>query len=230
MTASVIICAHNHLQDLTIPCLSSVLQNTAHPYQLILVDDGSRDHTALYFQTIPNAITHRNSKRAGVSVARNIALSLSTGDPIVFVDNDVTVPGGWLGILAEEIQKPLVGIVGGIPSNEIERLKAPLSSDMLLEFNQVATACMATTRACFNHVGFFDEELTHAHQDTDYCWRAKLAGFRVVSTPRLIVSHAVAGTRGHLPDAPRRKATRYLKHKYRNYQTAFHVNELYPFP
>jgi len=230
MTASVIICAHNHLQDLTTPCLSSVLQNTAHPYQLILIDDGSRDHTALYFQTIPNAITHRNSRRAGVSVAKNIGLSLSTGDPIVFIDNDVTVPAGWLGIIAEEIEKPLVGVVGGIPSNEMERLKAPLSSDMLLDFNQVGSACMGTTRACHNIVGFFDEGLDDAHEDTDYCWRARLAGFRVVSTPRLIVAHAVGGTRRDLPDAPRRKATRYLKHKYRKYEATFHVNELYPFP
>jgi len=197
---------------------------------LILIDDGSRDHTALYFQTIPNAITHRNSRRAGVSVAKNIGLSLSTGDPIVFIDNDVTVPAGWLGIIAEEIEKPLVGVVGGIPSNEMERLKAPLSSDMLLDFNQVGSACMGTTRACHNIVGFFDEGLDDAHEDTDYCWRARLAGFRVVSTPRLIVAHAVGGTRRDLPDAPRRKATRYLKHKYRKYEATFHVNELYPFP
>lgn len=229
MTASVIICAHNHLDDLTIPCLSSVLQNTAHPYQLILIDDGSKDNTALYFQTIPNAVTHRNSKRAGVSVTRNIGFSLSTGDPIVFLDNDVTVPAGWLGILAEEIQKPLVGVVGGIPSNEIERLKAPLSSDMLLDCNQVAGACMATTRACFNMVGFFDEVLHNAHDDTDYCWRAKLLGFRVVSTPRLVVAHAVSGTRRDLSNAPRRKSTRYLKQKYRKHKETFHLDQLYPY-
>lgn len=230
MTASVIICAHNHLNDLTIPCLSAVLHGTLHPYQLILIDDGSGDNTSQYFQTIPNAVTHRNSRRAGVSVSRNIGFSLSDGDPIVFLDNDITVPQGWLTIIAEEIQKPLVGIAAAIPSNEIARLKAPLSSDMLLDFNQVGGGSTGISRLCHNVVGFFDEELGSAHQDTDYCWRAKLAGFRVVSTPRLVVAHKVSGTRRDLSDAPRRKATRYLKRKYRNYQAAFRVNELYPLP
>ena len=228
MFASVIICAHNHLEDLTIPCLDHVLRGTPYPHELILIDDGSADGTIQYFQTLP-AKTYHFPKRQGVTRARNAGLELAAGDPLVFLDNDVFVPRGWLRILAGESQKQNVGIVGGIPSNEKDRLNKELSFDGLIDFPSVGGACMAITRRCFDALGYLDESLVNCGEDTDYCYRAKFAGFRVCSTPRLVVQHLAGGTRRDLDPTEMNRASRRFRRKYAKYQRVLPMPPLYPF-
>jgi len=225
--ASIIICAHNHLADLSIPCINSVLSGTSYPYELILVDDGSTDGTARYFSTVTDK-SFRLSKRGGQSRARNVGLKNAAGDLIISLDNDVFVPDGWLNILAEESQKANVGIIGAIPSNETERLNAQPSQDGLLDFPHVSGACMGITRACFMAVGFYDENIED-HDDTDYCYRALLAGFRVANTPRLVVPHLAGGTRRGLGSRRIERSARRFRNKYIQYQNILPMPPLYPF-
>lgn len=226
--ASVIICAHNHLEDLSIPCIEHVLQGTSYPYELILVDDGSGDNTIRYFQTYtPKAF--RFAKRQGAAKCRNLGLQNAAGDPLVFIDNDAFVPPGWLSIMAEDIQKPGVGILGAIPTTELDRLKARPSPDTLLDFPHVSTACAAVTRRCFNSVGFFDETLMTHGEDTDYCSRARERGFRVASTPRLVVRHLGGITRRHLDKSEFERSARRFREKHIKHQNVLPMPPLYPF-
>ena len=224
--ASVVICAHNHLQDLTIPCLDHVLEGTRYRYELILIDDGSRDGTIQYFATVTDK-AYGFAKRGGVARARNLGLEAAKGDPIVFINNDLFVPDGWLGILAEESEKPGVGIVAGIPSNEIDRLKAPSGEDGLIDFDHVSGALMGVTRDCFDTVGYFDGSLLNNGEDTDYCYRARLAGFRVVSTPRLIAEHLNGGTRRDLDRKEIARSAMRFRRKYTGQNVA--LPPVYPF-
>src|SRR5206468_3503400 len=41
-----------------------------------------------------------------------------------------------------------------------------------------------------------DERLSPAQEDLDFCWRARLAGFRVLMTPKAVARHRGAGGRG----------------------------------
>lgn len=225
--ASVIVCAHNHLEDLTVPCLDHVLQGTSYPHELILVDDGSRDSTIRYFQTM-TAKAFRNAKRIGVTKSRNIGLMNAEGHLLVFIDNDVFVTPGWLSILEQESQKAGIGIVGGVPSNEKDRLRKRPAPDMLIDFPHVSSACMAITRRCFRVVGYLDETLTNS-ADTDYCYRAGLRGFRVASTPRLVVPHLVGGTRRGLDKKEIEIAARRFRRKYIRYQDSLPMPPLFPF-
>lgn len=230
-SVTLILCVKNHLHEHTIPCLDSILQNTSHSYKLVFVDDGSTDGTARYLATIPGARVIRFSKSKGTTIARNEALARSElTDLMVFLDNDTRVPLGWLTILDEESQKDRVGVVAGIPSNETARLDRKPAPDGLLDFNQVGGGTTAITRDCIETVGLLDEWLW-ASQDTDFCYRAKLAGFRVCSTPRLVIKHFVGGTRGKTK-RDRRKiyiAAIRFRRKYRRYRDFFTMPPLYPF-
>jgi len=226
--ASVVMPAHNHLQDLSRPCIDSVLLHTRYPYQLILIDDGSADGSSQYFRTVTED-AYRLSRRSGPAAARNLALLHSRGDPIVFLDNDMIVPQGWLTILAEECKKPGVGIVAAVPSNEMERLRTQPSADMLLEFPCVSGAGMAVTRQCFNAVGYFDESLMNCGEDTDFCYRALERGFRVANTPRLIIEHHAGGTRRGLDKREMERAARRFREKYIKHQHTLPMPPLYPF-
>lgn len=215
--ASVILCAHNHLYDLTIPCIESIQKNTFYPYELILVDDGSTDGSIQYFQTISRKAI-RLSKRSGCAKARNTGLEAAAGDPIVIIDNDTIVPPHWLTILVEECQKAGVGVISAIPSDQTERLNGKRSPDGLIEYPHVSGFCTAITRQCLNAVGYFDESLINNGEDTDFCYRARERGFRVANTPRLIVQHKGGATRRDLDKREiARSARRFIeKHRTRN--------------
>ena len=207
--------------------MDHVLEGTSYPYELILIDDGSGDSTIRYFQTLTDK-AFRNSKRIGVTKSRNIGLMNARGGLLVFLDNDVFVTPGWLSILEEESQKEGIGIIAGIPSNERDRLKKQPAPDMLLDFAHVASACMGITPRCFSAVGYLDETLTNS-ADTDYCYRAALRGFRVASTPRLVVPHLVGGTRRGLDRREIERSARRFREKWIKYQSVLPMPPLYPF-
>lgn len=194
---SIIICAVNHLHDLTIPCINSVVQNTGESYELILIDDGSQDGTYEYFRGMSKK-AYRHDILKGVTKARNLGLRVSQGNYMCFLDNDVIVPSGWLKTLIAESQKSRVGIIGPILTNQ-PRFHLPISADGLIDVPEVAGACMLIKREVFNRLGYLDEKLINC-QDTDYCFRAILAGYRVVHTPNVLVYHKHFGTRGDLPE------------------------------
>lgn len=185
--ASVIVCAYNHLDDLTIPCIESMRANTFYPHELILVDHGSSDGSMRYFKTVSEKAI-RVPRRSGLAKARNAGLEAAAGDPLVILDNDTILPPSWLTILVEEVRKPGVGIVSAIPSDQVDRLNGKRSQDGLIEYSHVTGFCAAISRDCLNAVGYFDESLSSG-EDTDFCYRARQRGFRIANTPRLMVRH-----------------------------------------
>lgn len=72
-------------------CIQSVLQQTYHNWELILIDDGSKDGSGSivdqYKQTA-DRIRVLHQQNAGVSAARNQGLDMVTGDYIMFLDAD----------------------------------------------------------------------------------------------------------------------------------------------
>ncbi|HEM3443153.1 TPA: glycosyltransferase family 2 protein [Streptococcus suis] len=73
-------------------CIDSILQQTYSHIELILVNDGSTDNSAeiceSYRQIDSRIRLVHKMPGSGVGAARNTALSMVTGDYILFVDND----------------------------------------------------------------------------------------------------------------------------------------------
>lgn len=87
---SIIIPAYN-IEDYLERCLDSVLEQTYHNLEILVVDDGSTDNTARIIDKYADKdsrIIAIHQKNQGVSMARNNALDLATGDYIGFVDGD----------------------------------------------------------------------------------------------------------------------------------------------
>lgn len=87
---SVIVAAYN-IEDYLSRCVDSLLMQTYHSLEIILVDDGSTDSTAAicdkYGDENENVkVIHR--KNGGLSAARNSGLEAATGDFVGFVDGD----------------------------------------------------------------------------------------------------------------------------------------------
>ncbi len=82
--------------------------------------------------------------------------------------------------------------------------------DRVVEVLCVSTAAMLISREAWQRAGLFDERLDARHEDLDFCWRARLAGFRVLVTPLARARHRDASVRGERP-AGHRRSDRYYE-------------------
>lgn len=87
---SVIVPVYN-VQKYVDRCIKSLINQTYQNIEIILVDDGSTDKSSdickRYNNKYPNIIYYRK-KNGGLSSARNMGLSLASGQFLMFVDSD----------------------------------------------------------------------------------------------------------------------------------------------
>jgi GT2 family glycosyltransferase len=82
--------------------------------------------------------------------------------------------------------------------------------DRVLEVLYVSSCAMLVSRGCLDRTGVPDERFTSHHEDLDFCWRARLAGFHVLMTPLGRARHMAASSRGDRPfDEPPRTSRYY---------------------
>ena len=88
-------------------CLDSILRQTYQDWELIAVDDGSKDGSMEILKSYEKR-DHRihiiSKENEGVSIARNIALKHAHGDYIYFVDSDDIVMPEALMILVKAME------------------------------------------------------------------------------------------------------------------------------
>ena len=95
LKASVIICTHlveriDHLNE----AISSIVNQTYPNIEITVVVDGSEE---LYKKiNNPNVYPILNSKNIGLSLSRNRGASVSTGDVIIFFDDDAFAEPNWV--------------------------------------------------------------------------------------------------------------------------------------
>lgn len=73
-------------------CLSSLVNQTLDEIEIVAIDDGSTDKSSEildeYAQKFPSKFVVRHKENGGQATARNLALTLCTGDFIGFLDSD----------------------------------------------------------------------------------------------------------------------------------------------
>lgn len=107
-------------------CINSVLLQTYSDFELVLVDDGSPDKSGeicdRYAQN-DERIKVFHQKNAGVCVARNKGLELSSGDYYTFLDSDDTLSKYALEVLYKDIAENdadmAIGAVDGIDFTDV---------------------------------------------------------------------------------------------------------------
>lgn len=110
---SIIIPTYNGLPLLR-ACVEHIRAYTDMPYEIIVVDNGSRDGTREYcirerllLVSLPDNM--------GFPVACNHGLRLAAGDQVLLLNNDVLVSPRWLALLYEALySREEIGIVGPV--------------------------------------------------------------------------------------------------------------------
>lgn len=112
-TVSGILCNYNHAHFIR-DALDAMLQQSAPPKELIVVDDGSTDDSVAivkaYQQRYPNVILARNERNLGWAPSANRALAMATGDYVYFgASDDHALPGLFEKTLAMVARYPDAG-------------------------------------------------------------------------------------------------------------------------
>ena len=173
--------------------IESVLAQSRAVDEIIVVDDGSTDHTPEVLAGFGNRIRYIRQENAGPSAARNRGIQAAGGDYIAFQDSDdLWLPDKiavQIGFLAAN---PDVDIVFGLMAN-FRSLDDPLEAEiknqairrqleesngriadmfsLLLIENIVPTPTVLLRRGCIDKVGAFDTRLKIA-EDFDLWLRA----------------------------------------------------------
>ena len=72
-------------------CLKSIVEQTYRNLEIILIDDGSSDHSkeiCELWETKDGRVRVYSQTNSGVSAARNMGFGLCSGDAIIFIDSD----------------------------------------------------------------------------------------------------------------------------------------------
>jgi GT2 family glycosyltransferase len=77
----------------------------------------------------------------------------------------------------------------------------------------VSSCAMLLSRGAWSRTGPPDERLDSQHDALDLCWRARLAGFRVLMTPRAVARHRRATERRERAPATGRRRDRYQRER-----------------
>ncbi len=195
---SVVVCAYN--ADRTINTCLAALEKVRYPnYEVIVVNDGSTDHTLPICKKYPyiRLICQENK---GLSVARNVGMEASTGEIIAYTDADCDVDPDWITYLVHTFHHTGRVAVGGpnLPPPENALIPACVAvspggpTHVLiddLEAEHIAGCNMAFHADVLRSLGGFDAQYRAAGDDVDICWRLQDAGYSIGFSPSAQVWH-----------------------------------------
>ena len=110
---SVIVPIYNSVRYLR-KCVESILRQTYTELELILVDDGSTDHSreqCQHYAEIDKRVVVLNQKNQGASAARNAGLKHAAGEYILFVDSDDWIEENLIETMVMKSQKYCADVV-----------------------------------------------------------------------------------------------------------------------
>ncbi len=190
---SIVMAVYNQIQY-TKQCLETIYKFTSRPFEIIIIDNASTDGTEQYLKDV-DAVVIRNATNLGCAVAWNQGIRLSRGRSAVILNNDVLVTPGWLEALVHFMEKTGHGVVspsvreGALDYDLLTYSKNFTQMCSQASRTEVIGCCMLIHQSVFNKIGLFDEQFFVGHEDTDFLWRCRQAGFTVGMTGSAFVHH-----------------------------------------
>lgn len=222
--------------DLLRPCITSIMELTTYrPYELLVVDNGSREpETAAYFAELrdqgvgiipyPQAFNY--------AAMNNLAAERARGELLCLLNNDLELlTPDWLEEMVALMRGEAAGCVGAKliwPNNLVQhggvvtgvhQLAAHVGNDWLAEepgylyrnqvvgrWSAVTAACLLTRRADYLRIGGMDAvSFPVTFNDVDYCLKLAQEGREILWTPHARFLHHESASRGK-DDTPAKQA------------------------
>lgn len=201
--------------------------------EVVIVDNGSRRSVstilALAFGDDPRVQIHRLPVNGDFALGSNVALERSTGEYVVFLNNDTVPTPGWLRPLIDSLDTaaaaqplllypdgavqtagtvffgavvPPVHLLAGHPVEDVHPALAEY------DFNSLTAACLALRAEDARALGGFSLAYVNGMEDVDFCLRLRRATDRPLRlVPASVVHHHESRTPGRFQRASTNRET-----------------------
>lgn len=226
-----IIIPHVQGKEIIHACLQS-LQATDYPNkEVIIVDNASTDGSLVnIIEDYPDVRIIRNEKNLGYAGGCNSGLEKSSGQYVLFLNDDTTFEPDWLSYLTDACEydpeiaaaQPKIlahahpdrfdyaGAAGGL----LDIFGYPFARGRIFFSTEkdegqyddggdifwASGTAMFVRRTVLEEVGAFDPDFFAHMEEIDLCWRIHLRGYRIVAVPGAVVYHRAGSTLR--PDSP----------------------------
>ncbi len=208
----------------TIACVESLVRLSYPSYEIIVVDNGTDHHArAAIRRRFPSLTVVENGRNLGFAGGSNVGIAhlLARGvDYVLLLNDDTEVAEDLLRVLVDVGEAASeIGILGPSiyyfdrpnvlwsaggavdPVGEPRHLGLDRVDDgagrAALDVDYVTGCAILVKRAVVERIGMLDERFFAYFEETEWCARARRAGFRVVHVPRGRVWHKIeAAERG----------------------------------
>ena len=223
LTLSVIIVNFN-TPDLLEACLNSLFIEEDDEREVIVVDNGSSDHSVEFVQkTFPQVELVVSARNLGFSGANNEGMKRARGDFFLLLNSDTLVaPGALRPMVQHMVENPWIGALGPRLVDRSGRLELSCGREpgamseivhkLLLHkafpffrfggwhhrdrrgVGWVTGACLLVRREAAEQTGLLDQGFFMCYEDVDWCMRISRAGWQITYFPDSEVVHHGGGT------------------------------------
>jgi GT2 family glycosyltransferase len=218
---SVVIVNYNGFEHLR-QCVASLLESKYAFYEIIIVDNASRDgsvsRTKKEFEKYKNKIVILDlTKNLGFAVGNRIGANKAMGEYLLLLNSDTRVENSSLSELVKVLDRDSsIGVAqaklllmdkpdtfdsAGATMNVLgdSRSRGVLEKDVgqydqMDEISYAKGAAMIVRKKIWDNLDGFDPLFFVYSEESDFCWRVWLAGYRVVFVPSAKVYHVGAAT------------------------------------
>jgi len=222
-------------------CISSLLRTDYPNFEIIVVDNGSTsENIESLLKKHSRVRVIRLEQNMGVAFAYNLGLSISSGEFVSFVNNDMEFDPAWLKYLVHALQidqnlagcdskylnyfkRNIIDTSGGAGrfidkyGNAVVRGGGKYDRGQFNRREEVFYGSSLFRKKLIQKVGGFDEKFFAYYDETDLCWRLHRAGYRIMYVPESRIYHmGSATTTSSNPDGKRRYKKIFVFHYYKN--------------
>ena len=211
----------------TAECIDSLKRIDYSNHRILVVDNGSTDGSAEWFDRMyPEIEVVRNKKNLGYTGGNNIGIRraiILSADYVLLLNNDTIVDSGFLTELINAVgHDKSIGIAGptvfDYGSNSSVQATGAIvrwytgsttrielgttgcdDARRRIEVDFVSGSCLLARTSIIERVGYLDDCFFAHWEEIDWCVGAKNAGYKVVWAPNARIWHKCGATGGRIP-------------------------------
>lgn len=202
-------------------CVASLRATTDVPFEIVLVDNGSRPRCAQFLRDAADVLV-RHERNLGYARGINAGLGVARGKAIALVNSDTVMPDGWASTMLEALDARHVGaVVPALTNAAVSRTvrTSPRNAvSRLLPFEQPPSGAVVLLKTdLLRRMGGLAERYGPAGaEDLDMAFTLWTNDLDLVFDERVLVSHVSKGTAGvklaSWPDRWREAGEAFLDH------------------
>lgn len=202
--------------------MKSIMKTDYPNFKIVFVDNGSTDGSLEFIRkNYPDVQIIAFDNNYGFAEAYNRSIEMVDSDILLLINNDIEVDKNWLRELVSHISddgvasiapkikfienKEVINSAGGncdiygVAWNRGNGEKDLGQYDRPDEVFYVNGAVLIFKKSVWKDVGPFDSRYFMYAEEVDWCWRARLKGYKVIYVPNSIVFHKWQGSSKKTP-------------------------------